>query len=68
MTVRDDLQVCRVQDALLDMTIGRTGVRFGVVVTRWAKDAFELDTLGIESGTGSETAAEEIVRRLPSRG
>lgn len=68
MPLRNDLQVCRVQDALLDMTIGRTGVRFGVVVTRWAKDAFELDTLGVEDGVGSETAAEEIVKRLPAQG
>ena len=56
-----DLQICNVQDRLLVMTIGCTTTVRGVAVTRWAKDAFEVDTWGRSNGVGSETAAEQIL-------
>ena len=43
------------------MTIGCTTTVRGVAVTRWAKDAFEVDTWGRSNGVGSETAAEQIL-------
>jgi hypothetical protein len=62
-TTRDDLEICSIQDALLSMPIGTTGVRFGVVVTRWGKDGFEVGTWGRGDVVGSESAAEAIVAR-----
>lgn len=60
-TTDRDIKICRIQGALLDMPIGSTGSRFGVVVTRWAKDGFEVGTWGRGDVVGSETAAEEIL-------
>ena len=57
----NDTQICKIQDALLSMPIGATGVRFGVVVTRWAKYAFEVKTFGKDL-VRSETAAEDILK------
>lgn len=57
----DDDPICRVQDALLSMGIGGTKVVWGRVVTRHAKDAFEVDTWGVRAGVCSETAAELII-------
>ncbi|HEX2676210.1 MAG TPA: hypothetical protein VHM19_06205 [Polyangiales bacterium] len=54
-------RICKIQSALLDMPVGTTGSRFGVVVTRYAKDAFEVGTWGRTAGVGSETAAEQIL-------
>ena len=52
----------RVQARLLEMTIGGTSVVFGRVVTRWAKDVWELDTYAQDrSLQGSEHTAEAIV-------
>ncbi len=55
--------VATIQDSLLHMTPGYTAVRWGVVVTRWADDVFELDTLTGDVTGGSEWAAEEIASR-----
>lgn len=62
MTNRDD-KICRVQEVLLGMPLGATGVKFGIVVTRWAKDGFELETWGCGDVVGSESAAEQIVEQ-----
>lgn len=53
-------RICNIQAALLDMPIGPTGVRFGVVVTRWGKDCFETETYARGDMVGSESAAERI--------
>jgi len=58
----DDL-VCALQGRLLEMTLRHTTTVLGVVVTRWAKDCFELDTVTGEVTGGSEWAAEEIASR-----
>lgn len=64
-----DETICRLQGVLLDMEPKHTRVVAGVVVTRWAKDVFELDTFGREDAPtgGSEWAAEEIARRKAER-
>jgi hypothetical protein len=45
---------------LTDMTIGCTRIMFDRVATRWAKDAWELDTWGRGDLLGSESTAEII--------
>lgn len=57
------LMVATIQDALLHVTPGYTTVLWDVVVTRWAKDCYELDTLTGDVTGGSEWAAEEIATR-----
>lgn len=57
---RDDL-ICNIQEAMLDIGVGNTKVVFGVAVTRWHKDGFEVGTWGKETHlSGSEGAAEDI--------
>jgi hypothetical protein len=60
-------KLCAVQAALLAMPVGTTGVRFGVVVTRWAKDGFEVGTWGRGDVVGSETAAEDVLGKIGAR-
>jgi hypothetical protein len=50
-----------VQDAILDIPVGMTRVVYGVAITRWSDDEFEVGTWGRdENKMGSEHAAEEI--------
>ena len=46
------------------MSIGGTGARFGVVVTRWGKDSFEVGTFAKGPFVGSETAAEDVLKEI----
>lgn len=57
-------KVAKVQASLLEMSIGGTGARFGVVVTRWGKDSFEVGTFAKGPFVGSETAAEDVLKEI----
>jgi len=46
-----------IKTSLEGMKIGETGIRFGVVVTRWNVDTFEVSTWGREGGLMSAAAA-----------
>ena len=63
MTTANDTRISNIQSALLRMSVGCTSVVFGVAVTRWAKDGFEVGTWGRGDVVGSETAAESIASR-----
>jgi hypothetical protein len=55
-------KICRIQGMLLGMGIGMTRVIYDRAVTRWADDAFEVDTWGQPGLMDSRWAAEEIAR------
>lgn len=46
-----------IKTSLEGMKIGETGIRFGVVVTRWKADTYEVATWGREGGLMSAAAA-----------
>jgi hypothetical protein len=52
--------ISKVSAALLEMPLGTTGIRFGVVVTRSARGSFEVHMWGVSAGVDSEAAAEQI--------
>jgi len=60
---RSDM-ICKIQERLLDMGVGRTSVVHGVVATRWNEDEWEVGTWGTDDLMGSEHAAEEITDRV----
>lgn len=59
--INTDERICEVQEALLNIPVGLTRIVFGRVITRWAKDVYEIDTFGQDTGLGSESTAEIIV-------
>ena len=65
MVHMSNTNIANIQDAIIDIPVGKTRVVFGYAITRWTKDEYEVGTWGHdENKMGSEHAAEMIAEAM----